>query len=174
MPKIFNSVSSLNTAGIIKKYKCTIILLFAGILFYVLKSILNLSVTENIISIFNFVNDLKIERILFPVFLILIGLLVDVHRAESRRKQKIILENNSYSIFKATMESLNDIMSNYIQLVQHYRLEVSCNTELEKELDELTETTIMKLRDLGLIEKITKDQLSDQLAVLKIKGSRQN
>ncbi len=142
--------------NIIKVYKCTFAMVIIGVLISILINVMDLDIFQNISSSFLIIRRLEIDELLIFLFLVLIGSFIDFRVKVSIYKQNILIKNNSYSVFKATTESLCDMMCNYIQSVQYYRSEMEGKSDLqiEKELDEATEILLNKIRDLELIEEI--------------------
>lgn len=158
-----------------KTYKYTFILSsFSGFILFV-SNIIHLETSKYFVHILNEINRLGIDGIIFMSFFIVTGIVIDILISNSKHKNYIMKENISYAVFKATMETLNDIMGNYIQTVQLYRSDMAgkSDSQIEKELDEVTELTLDKLRNLELTEEVELNLLFRNIHILKNKLTKQ-
>lgn len=153
----------------LRHFSYTIIFAALGILFVSISDISSYNLAGIFIKIILKINLFKFTSIILFLIIAAIGVLVDIHKNELRNKYIMTLEKNSYATFKATMESINDTMSNFIQSVQLYRIETEGKTdpEKEKELDEMIKSVIYKIRDQSLMEEIVKEQLTKELYILR-------
>ncbi len=132
--------------------------------------------SQYISKVITTIGQVKLNNIVIFFLLIIVGVLIDIHRNQIHNKQLLILKNNSYETFKATMESINDMVSNFIHSVQLYRLDTEGTTdpEKEKELDEMIASIIKKLRDHNLVDNIIIDQLGPEVYLLRTKNAPLN
>lgn len=153
----------------VKSYKYTSIMSVVGIIILIVAEIGGVDLTKYFILTIQKLSETNIDHEIIVVLLLTMGYIIDVRMKMQRLRQNLELKNKSYSVFKATMETLNDMMRNYIQSVQLYRIEMSnqSNMEIERELDIVTGKILDKLVDLEMSEVVNEEVLFDTIHMLK-------
>ncbi len=152
-------------------YRYTSLMTSFGVVVIVFINLTKINIIYILISTLVKVNQLNVEKFLILFFCISTGYILDLHKKKAGDLKELELKNQSYSIFKATMESLNDLMSNYIQSVQLYRLEMDEMGDplLNKELDDVTQALLINLRELEISEEVKVEKLFTNLSTLNNK-----
>jgi uncharacterized protein YacL len=153
----------------IKTYKYTLVMTSFSVFVLFMSNVIHLKTFQHVVQILNELNRRAIDEIIFLSLFVVTGLLIDLFITKAINKKHIMKRDISYVVFKATMETLNDIMSNYIQSVQLYRSDMAgkSDPQIEKELDEVTELTLDKLRYLELTEEVRADHLYKEINILR-------
>lgn len=155
----------------IKNYKYTFLFTGMGVILITFLKIININLFYILLSTIASLYKLNIQEFLILFLFTSSGFVLDLYKKRIEYIKILNLKNQSYSIFKATMESLNDLMSNYIQSVQLYRSEMEgkSNPQIEKELDEVTGTLLLHLRELEESEEVKEEELYANISLLKNK-----
>ncbi len=168
---ISNSKEKMNNQPkiFIKHFIYTIGFTGLGIVFMLLLHMIDFnllqSLGENLISL----SQMKYSGFIVFAIIVIIGVLFDIHKNQLHEKHLLLIEKNSIETFRATMESLNDQLSNFIQSIQLFRIEIDgkVKIEREKEIDEAINNIIQKLRDENLMQRVVKEKVYSDIYLLK-------
>ncbi|PKL90359.1 MAG: hypothetical protein CVV23_00460 [Ignavibacteriae bacterium HGW-Ignavibacteriae-2] len=111
--------------------------------------------------------------IIGALVLIIIGLSLDFYRKELKHKRKKISKDNSYSIYRAILESINEIICNYIQSMQLYKIKMEDKSDMQIEIDfdELTSTTISKLKKMQFVDEVENENFNTDSSIIMYKST---
>jgi hypothetical protein len=114
---------------------------------------------KNIIRVENSEMDELVTAFLIVIF----GLVLDQLRARSRARRRFEIEEQRLRVLKATMRTVQDLVNNFLQNMQLFRLEAEdgpLSLESLKLFDDLSSETSARLTALGNSKVVSEIQMA--------------
>ena len=93
----------------------------------------------------------KVDDLLVAFALVVVGLLIEVFVARQRKKRETEIQEQRLRVLKATMRTVHDLVNNFLNNMQFFRLETedALSPEAAELFDKVIQETSAKLKALG-------------------------
>ncbi len=100
------------------KYRLTLIGLVLSIFIYFTSTFLELNLFQQVVSLLNSIQELKLEGIVIPFIIFSIFVIYDIRQ----RVKKVKMENAKQNIYKAMLSSSHHILNNFIYQMDLFKI----------------------------------------------------
>jgi hypothetical protein len=114
------------------------------------------------VEFFRWLEPHEIDDVAVSLGLIFVGLVIDCSIARRRAKQEAEVQTQRLHILKATMRTVQDIVNNFLNNMQLFRMEAEAmlSAESVELFDELVQDTSAKLKALGDLQDTPEIQMA--------------
>ncbi|TCS64381.1 hypothetical protein [Varunaivibrio sulfuroxidans] len=141
------------------RMKGTIIALMVVIVYTFLSAALKVDIFTDLVASLTFMETTKSEELILLGFSALLGLGIDLNRARLNEKRRRDIDAHRLRTMHATMATVHDIVNNFLNNLQLYRLQAerskAFSPEVLKEFDEVVAQTAARLREIDSLKQIT-------------------
>jgi hypothetical protein len=113
--------------------------------------------------------DNELDEVVTAVLLIAIGCGIDLVRARRLARRRSEIDEQRVRVFKATMRSVHDLVNNFLNNMQLFRLEAEDGPLTHESLelfDDVISETAEKLKALGDSESVTEYKMASGVGIL--------
>ncbi len=143
-----------------------------GLLLWFISFFTHTDLFDVLIHVLDKFEQYEIDEILIALFLITIGLTVDLLAIRRQREKEIEIFKHRIEVLRVTVRTVQDLIGNFLNQLQLFRLNASeCanfSEETLEELDNLISNTAHKLKALGELEDIPERELSHGVTVIDL------
>jgi len=154
------------------RFKTTLLAALAGLFIWIVAFFTQTDLFDVLIHILDKFEEYEIDEILIALFLITIGLTVDLISIRRRREKEIEIFKHRIQVLRVTVRTVQDLIGNFLNQLQLFRLTASgCSNFSEeslRELDELISNTANRLKVLGELEEIPEKELSHGVTIIDL------
>ena len=140
------------------RFKATFIVVVSGLLLFFGTLFFDIDLFEKILGFFKSVELYELDEIFLLIFLISIGVAIDLCQIKRKKKQRQEIEKQRLLVLKSTMTTVHNIVNNFLNSLQLFRMEAEKTQALEqgtlKLFDSLIRDTSDKLKALGDLDVI--------------------
>jgi uncharacterized membrane protein len=159
----------------VKKYPWTIISIVVTIILYVLIITIDFEIFEVIIEWMQALEDYEVDEIFLAIVLILLGLSTDLRRSLTTAQSEQKVAEERLSIFQATMRTVHDLLGNFLNSLQLFKMEAedskAMSPETLKRFDDEIFSVANTLHRLGDIDVVVQKEISPGLNAVDIEAS---
>lgn len=143
---------------IIYGFKTTYVTALIGILIWLVTYFFNVEVFEHLVALLNKLEQHEADEIALSAFLISIGLVIDLFILKKNREKHITVQKHRLRVLKSTMTTVQEIVNNFLDNIQLFRMEAEEKAALDPESVQLIDFAIFeiadKLRRIGDLESV--------------------
>lgn len=144
----------------IDRYRATVIAVLLSVALVLASHLIALDLFELVIEWLQRINTRDFHKLIFSFFLILVGFLIDLSANYRRQSHAATLQAQRLHVLKATMRTVHDIVNNFLNNLQLFRMEAegALSVESQELFDTLIQDTSAKLKVSGDLEEIHEKQ----------------
>jgi hypothetical protein len=139
----------------LKRYPFATVAFLVCLALYLVGRLFGLNFTDSLRRLLDALEGLGAGE-MFVVLFTLLALLLDLAMDNWRQSQLALVQAQRLQVLKATMRTVHDLMGNFLNNLQFFRMEAedALSAESLATFDELVKDTASKLKTLGDLEEV--------------------
>jgi hypothetical protein len=142
---------------ILRRYPVTSIATFLAFFIAITHLLFQHNLFNYVVELIDRVDQYGLDELIIPILLMFAGRYVDLWRARRKEEREAELQSERLRILRATMRTVQDIVNNFLNNLQLFRLEAEAggvSAESWNALDDLVQATSARLTVLGDLDSV--------------------
>jgi hypothetical protein len=138
-----------------------------AVIMVLLASLTDIDLVQLNIKLLEGIEKNEVDDLITGLGLVFVGLIIDSILARQRKKRKAEVEEQRLRVLKATMRTVQDIVGNFLNNLQLFRMEAESvlSPESSKLFDSIVKDTASKLTKLGNLQATPEKQMAGGVGI---------